>query len=101
MSRNQPSPLSPREVWAGLATYYRHFGYVRRPRRPAFEDTAWEVRFVLDSAAQLQELRPLLVKAGFKPAEPFRKHRYHMQPLYGRKAVEMMLTLWARRGRPG
>jgi hypothetical protein len=92
-------PAPPVESWPDrLALFYRDHGYIRRPipgRESGTPDTAedWEVRFLFKSKRDLEALRHVLRQAGFKPGEPFRKYRLHMQPVYGREAVERLRAL--------
>lgn len=69
---------------------------VRRPdparRKPGTDSyrkykKGWELRIVVDSAAELARLRRLLRHAGHPPAKAFRKRLKWVQPVYGRDAV--------------
>lgn len=91
-----------RKVEAGkrLARYFWRNGYVRRQDSvrvsqdgPAKYKKGDEVRLVAQSEAELQEIRLLLVEAGFQPGRPFAKGRQIRQPIYGREEVTRFLEL--------
>ena len=89
-----------RTVARKLAWYFRRNGYLRRQKASRVASDGWErykkgdeLRLVAESAQELQILRDLLVKAGLKPGEPFRKGRQFRQPVYGRQAVARFLEL--------
>jgi hypothetical protein len=90
--------LPPAEAIARLAEYFRRNGYVRLPSfdRRAAESRqykkGYEVRFVANSAPELQTIRQLLKAAGFPLAKPFVHSRQWRQPLYGREAVAASWT---------
>jgi len=84
---------------ARLAQFFRRSGYVRvakealrRERGQAYHK-GYALRSVVDSARELEPIRQLLAEAGFKPAQPFQKHSRTVQPVYGRRIVELFLPL--------
>jgi len=83
-----------------LLRWFERGGYLRccDPQRRAREGDAYkkgyEVRFVLDSEKNLQEVRRLLAAAGIRPGKPFRKHQRYVQPVYGRSTVEWFVDRW-------
>src|SRR5262249_28056058 len=90
--------LLPDLLWAELGVFYRWYGYLRRPSRllfpRCFENRhLWEVRFVLDTAAQLRRLQWLLKQAGLKLEPSFRKYGRHQQGLYGPEVVDQFKAL--------
>ena len=82
------------EAMAQLLVWFERRGYIRRydPQRRAREGQGYkkgyEVRFVLDSEAALQEVRRLLTAAKLRPGKPFRKYHHFVQPVYGRATME-------------
>lgn len=76
-------------------------GYVRRQnaRRLAAEGYLGyrkgdEIRFVLASRSELASIQRLLRRAGFEPGRPFTKGRKFVLPVYGRTAVQELLSLF-------
>lgn len=85
---------------ARLAGLFRRNGYVRWQNADRLEDEGYavykkgdEVRLVVDTRAELAEVRRLLRAAGFKRSKPFRKARQYRQPIYGRREVARFLAL--------
>lgn len=73
-------------------------GYVRQPnveRRLVDKDQSykkgWEVRFTARTEEQIEQIRELIVAAGFVPARPFLKGQQFIQPVYGMEAVQAYL----------
>jgi hypothetical protein len=94
-----PVPLQPEQLRAELFMYFRHCGYVRRPRWPGGADDPdrereWQVRFVLDCADQQRELQRLLQQAGFGAPRLFRHAGFPIVALSGPQAVEEFRSLW-------
>jgi hypothetical protein len=91
--------VPPKQTWRKrLVLFYRDHGYIRRPVRGTGGGTPdraedWEVRFLLNSRKLLASLQDVLRQAGFTPGEAFRKYKCHMQPVYGRQAVERLRAL--------
>jgi hypothetical protein len=85
---------------AELLRWFERGGYIRccDPKRRVREGDAYkkgyEVRFVLDSEKNLQEVRRLLTAAGIRPGKPFRKHQRYVQPVYGRSTVGWFVDRW-------
>jgi hypothetical protein len=81
-----------------LAAAYQRNGCCRvpNPKRRQLENQAYkkgyEVRFSAGSDAELRRLRAMLRAVGFKPGKPYRKARRFIQPIYGRAAVEGLLS---------
>ncbi|MBL8693039.1 MAG: hypothetical protein JNJ88_02990 [Planctomycetes bacterium] len=83
-----------------LAEFFDRNGYARWQSPSRREKEGWqrykkgdEVRLVASSAAELEEIRDLLRRAGIHPGRPFVKGRQFGQPIYGRQAVEQFFTL--------
>ncbi len=72
--------------------YVRLADEARRQADGASYKKGYEVRLVVQTEAELAELRRWLARAGFKPAKPFVKGNQLVQPVYGRAAVEWFLT---------
>jgi hypothetical protein len=95
-----PAP-SPDEV-RRLAAYYRRNGYerqldrVRRKAEGQFYKKGAEVRLVANSLTELDEIRRLLRRCGFKATRPFIHGKQWRQPVYGIDAVARFLKLVAR-----
>jgi len=77
-----------------LRAAFRRGGYVRVPnmakRQAVGAQTykkGYEVRFVLSTQAELNEVRRLLRTAELRPGKPFMKHSKWIQPVYGQVAV--------------
>ncbi len=90
-----------------LARYFIRKGYVRaaneylrRTRGRAYKK-GYEVRFVLKSVQERNEVRDLLLEVGLKPGNPFEKHSRIVQPVYGRESVRKILSWVARVRRAG
>ena len=79
---------------AQLIELYRKNGYARTPntKRRASEKAkykkGWEIRLVLGSEDELDEVRRLLKQEGMEPGNPFRKSTRWVQPLYGKRIFE-------------
>jgi hypothetical protein len=83
-----------------LSAVFRRNGYVRRqsPRRLAAEGYRGykkgdEVRFIATSRSELASIQRWLRRAGFEPGRPFAKGRQFALPVYGRTAVQQLLSL--------
>lgn len=81
-------------LWFERGGYFRCYDPQRRDREGTAYKKGYEVRFVLDSEKNLQEVRRLLTAAGIRPARPFRKHQRYVQPVYGRSALEQFVNYW-------
>jgi len=88
------------QVSARLAALLTRNGCIRRqnPDRVANEDrTSYkkgdEIRLTASSQAELEEIRSLLVTAGFKPGAPYAHRKHIRQPLYGRGQVARFLEV--------
>ena len=84
-----------------LTAVFRRSGYVRRQssRRLAAEGYMGykkgdEVRFIASSRSELVSVQRLLRRAGFEPGRPFAKGRQFALPVYGRTAVQQLLSLF-------
>lgn len=83
-----------------MAAYFTADGYVRGPiplrqRREGwrFYKKGWELRISLpDDRALLEEVQHLITLAGWRVAEPFRKHTRIVQPIYRREHIEEILA---------
>lgn len=90
-------------VIAGLQEHFRATGCFRvvdperREREGQKYKKGFEARFVADSEAELDIIRELLEKAGFKLGRPFKKTIKIIQPIYGRLQVERFLELMDRK----
>jgi hypothetical protein len=98
MPRRKPEPpdLDPaRHPQDRLAQLFQRNGYIRAPSEERRRELGprykkgWEVRLALTSRAELDEVRRLLREMGLGPAKPFRKATQWVQPVYGRKAVDI------------
>ena len=94
----RPSPESIRE----LGRLFRRNGYVRRqsPKRLARDGYLGykkgdEVRLTAQDQQELEAIRELLRRAGFRPGRPFAKGQQYRLPIYGREAVRRFLHLVA------
>jgi len=82
---------------ARLLQLFRRNGYTRAPRDERRRELGrkykkgWEVRLVLKTQEELDEVRGLLAQAGLKAAKPFKKSKRWAQPIYGKEAVELFL----------
>lgn len=78
-----------------LAQLFQRNGYIRAPREERRQEIGrryhkgWEVRLVLNSEEELEEVRGLLEQAGLKAGRPFKKSRQWAQPIYGKGAVDI------------
>jgi hypothetical protein len=52
-----------------------------------------EIRFIVASRSELASVQRLLRRAGFEPGRPFAKGRKFALPVYGRTAVQQLLSL--------
>lgn len=79
-----------------LAFFLRRNSCLRRPSSLRRKEGAeaykkgWELRIVLDSSFELEQLRRLLRAAGQSPAKAYRKRQKWVQPVYGREAVRVL-----------
>jgi hypothetical protein len=83
-----------------LAALFRRNGYVRPPAVKRLANLGYgvfrrgyEFRLTAADENELQHIRDLLVRAGFKPGCAFVKGRQFRQPVYGRKMLERFLQL--------
>ena len=95
------SSQSTESVAERLAAVFHRSGYVRRQssRRLAAEGYMGykkgdEVRFIASSRSELVSVQRLLRRAGFEPGRPFAKGRQFALPVYGRTAVQQLLSLF-------
>lgn len=82
-----------------LALYFAEAGYVRTPNPVRLSEGSqiyrkgWEVRLVVDTPEELDEVRNALELVGFRLARPFLKAGRHVQPVYGADAVDWFLEV--------
>ncbi len=50
----------------------------------------WEVRIVLESQAEAEEVRQLAIRLGLRPGRRYRKGLRWVQPIYGFEAVRLI-----------
>jgi hypothetical protein len=97
-SESAPAKLELGELWAEIFRFFRSHGYIRRPRRDRVQQApapdAWEVRFFLDSPAQVRELQALLAQGNYRFGKPYRKYGKYLLPLQGQETVELIEELW-------
>ncbi len=80
---------------ARLAQLFERNGYVRLPHEERRRELGskyekgWEVRLVLNTQSELDEVRPLLERMGLKPGRPVKKSNQWVQPIYGKQAVDL------------
>ena len=88
---------------ARLAEFFLRSGYMRMPRHERRQKLGrryrkgWEVRLVLNSEDELNEVRRLLEQAGLKPGKAFKKWSRWVQPIYGKQAVNFF-SAWNQQG---
>ncbi|MBI4712868.1 MAG: hypothetical protein HY762_06185 [Planctomycetes bacterium] len=81
-----------------LEKFFHRNGYVRvqnynlKQKLGAKYHKGWEVRFVLKTPRELTQVYQLLCEAGFKPGNPFTKHGWLIQPVYGKQTVDYFLS---------
>ncbi len=100
-SRSSLGPTdSSSEVIGELGRFFRRNGYVRRQNPKRLKRDGYmgykkgdEVRLTAHDEQELQTIRELLTRAGFRPGRPFVKGRQFRQPVYGREAVRQFLRL--------
>lgn len=86
-----------------LAECFAERGYIRRPNKARFDEGSegykkgTEVRLVLDTRAELREVRRALRRVGFYPSKMFMKHGRYVQPVYGDEAEEWFRRASARK----
>lgn len=74
--------------------FFERNGYLRLPNTERREKDrsdykkGYEVRLVAKDASELDQIRDLLVAAGFKTAKAFQKGSQWVQPIYGRESVD-------------
>jgi hypothetical protein len=79
-----------------LAFFLQRNSCLRRPSTLRKKEGAeaykkgWEMRIVVESAAELTQLRRLLRRSGQLPAKAYRKRNKWIQPVYGREAVKQL-----------
>jgi hypothetical protein len=100
MQAQKRSPRPPKTVVKELARLYSRNGYTRRQNKRRFKKEGSsqykkgeEVRLLARTRKELQQIRRLLVQAGFKPGRPFAKGTQICQPVYGKQAVARFLEL--------
>jgi hypothetical protein len=77
-----------------LARFFNAKGYMRFPNperreREGFNyKKGYEVRLVVKDEIELQTIRQLLERLGFKLGKPFQKANQLVQPIYSKDAVE-------------
>ena len=81
---------------ATLAYFLQRNSCLRRPSARRRKEGAeaykkgWELRIVVDSSAELAQLRRLLRASGLTPAKAYRKRQKWVQPVYGREPVQQL-----------
>ncbi len=81
-----------------LAYFFRRNGYVRLPDKKLRKELGqkykkgYEVRLVANSQEELNKMRQLLMRVGFRPGKPFQKRKQFVQPIYGKRSVEAFLA---------
>jgi hypothetical protein len=76
-----------------LTFYFARNGYLRGQSNDRLDEgheaykKGWEVRLVLHSSSEVDEVRRLIERAGMRPGKVFQKHQCWIQPIYGRDAV--------------
>jgi hypothetical protein len=86
-------PATEETARSVLAACFYSRGYIRAPDLARHQEIheayhhGWEVRLVVDTDAELEQIRGMLYQTGFKPGTPFRKRGSIVQPIYGREAV--------------
>lgn len=83
-----------------LLYYFRRNGYVRvadltRRKKEGAQryKKGWEVRFVLDSEAEVREVREALRALEFKPGKVFLKSTKLVVPVYGKRVSDRIRGL--------
>ena len=83
-----------------LAALFRRNGYARPPAKKRLAGhgygrfrRGYEFRLTAASRSELQRVRDLLRRAGFRPGRPFIKGRQFRQPVYGRAELERFLVM--------
>src|SRR5688572_16940198 len=80
--------------FARLLWFFSRNGCVRNPQPKRLEEgyrlykKGWEVRIVVENAAELAEVRQLLAAVGLTPGSAYAKGPRIVQPVYGKEAVE-------------
>lgn len=98
-SKRGPGRSQRRAAEALLATHFAERGYIRYPNPVRLSEGSQiyrkgsEVRLVVDTREELDEVREALRLVGFRPARPFLKGSSHVQPVYGASAVEWFLDV--------
>jgi antitoxin HigA-1 len=95
-----PSVVPTQEVAEQLAALFQSSGYVRRQNAerlaeegPHSYKKGEEVRFKTSSEAELEEIRRLLLEAGFRLGKPYGPKSQMLQPVYGRDQVRRFLRM--------
>ena len=83
-----------------LKTYFKRNGYIRTydlKRRKKENSQAYkkgyEVRLTAFTQKELKEIRSLLLQVGFKPSKSWKKFNRIVQPVYGKKGVELFMGI--------
>lgn len=83
-----------KETVAKLREFFERNGYLRSPDRArrkkesATYKKGYEMRFPARDARELREIRMLLRRVGVNVGRSFEKHRWIVQPVYGKKSVQ-------------
>jgi hypothetical protein len=100
MQQQPHSSRPPKAVARQLAAFFNRNGYVRRQNERRLKEEGpdrykkgEEVRLIAQSTDELELMRGLLERAGFKPGRPFEKGAQYCQPIYGRQAVARFLQM--------
>ena len=87
------------ELPGRLAYYFARNGYLRGRSTDRLDEghetykKGWEVRLVLHSSTEVDEVRKLIERAGMRPGKVFQKHQCWIQPIYGREAAMRFKSL--------
>jgi hypothetical protein len=86
---------------AALGAAFRRNGYIRYPNQDARRKRktkykkGWEVRLVVRTREETEQLRPLVAVAGFRAGKPFAKAKQWVLPVYG-EAAASQFEEWAK-----
>lgn len=86
-----------------LAARFAESGYIRRPNAARIKEgrqeykKGTEVRLVVETRAELAEVRTALRAMGLRPGRPFQKHTRFVQPVYGAEAAKWFARVTAER----
>jgi hypothetical protein len=97
--RAHPTSRGRASALAKLFQYFMQNGCCREPNSDRFVEGSsgyrkgWEVRIVVDTLRELEEVRSLLRRVGIEPPASYAKRRQFVQPIYGRAAFEKFFPL--------